>query len=250
MVNYVYIYALEYPLGNIRYIGKAKNPYRRFNRHINDARKYTSSHKLAWIHSLLMEEKLPHLYIIDKIPESEWEEWECRYIKEAKELGCDLTNSTPGGDGLHNPPMEVRKKISDTLKKYFEDHTVWNKGTKGLTKGYPKGKKRSEEDTLAISKRKRELFKERKPWNYGKHLSEEQKEKLRQARLGISSKPRVIIQFDLDGNFIAEFNTMREAMRVNDIGRKTLKKCLNGNHPHDGKYIWRYKDEYETIAVC
>lgn len=47
MDDRVYIYALEYPKGNVRYIGKANNFRKRYKRHIRDAMKYTSSHRLG-----------------------------------------------------------------------------------------------------------------------------------------------------------------------------------------------------------
>ena len=246
MENFVYIYALEFPFGNIRYVGKSKNPNRRFKRHIQDARKYSKSHKLAWIRSLLNIGKLPFLYIIDKVPENEWEYWEQYYIRECELIGFKLTNGTVGGDGNHNPSTEVREKISSSLKSYFSENNVWNKGTVGISSGYPKGKKRSIQDSFLNSERKRNLAKVQKPWNFGKRMSNEQREKLRKARSGIAAFRTEIIQYDLNGNKLCEWESMRSAIKTLGLSRKTLKKCLIGHFPNDGKFIWKYKEgKYE-----
>jgi group I intron endonuclease len=243
MENFVYIYALEYPFGNIRYVGKSKNPNRRFKRHIQDAQKYSSSHKLAWIRSLLNIGKIPCLYIIDKVPENEWEFWEQYYIRECEIIGFKLTNGTRGGDGNHNPSNEVREKISSSLLNYFREHNAWNKGKTGISFGYPKGKSRSTQDAFLNSKRKRELYKSRKPWNFGKKMSLEQREKLSISRSGISPIKRKIVQYDLSGNKLCEWECMRDAINTLGLSRKTLKKCLIGRFENDGKFIWKYKEE-------
>lgn len=53
MERKVYIYSLEYPEDNVRYIGKTINLKQRYRRHIYDSDCKTSSRKLAWIRSLL-----------------------------------------------------------------------------------------------------------------------------------------------------------------------------------------------------
>lgn len=240
MEECVYIYALEYPKGNVRYIGKANNFRKRYRRHIRDAMKYTSSHRLAWIRSILNQGDLPYITIVDRVPKFEWEHWEQYYIKKYREDGYDLVNETIGGDGNFEPPKSVRDKISNTLKEYYKTHEVWNKGTKGVTVGYPKGKKRTKEDAEANSKRKRQYFETHEPWNKGKQLSEAQKLKLSEARKGKSSKPKAIEMYDLQGNKINEFNTIREAVSYTGLGRKTVKKYCRGSYSEG--FVLKYKD--------
>jgi hypothetical protein len=55
---------------------------------------------------------------------------------------------------------------------------------------------------------------------------------------------RNIIKFDLDGNFIKEFNSIREAARV--IGKRqhiTIKRCADGKAYRAYGFQWRYKDD-------
>lgn len=237
---FAYIYTISYPAGNVRYVGKSCNPKKRFRRHIQEARKYTTSHKLAWLRSLLNSGLEPIFEIIDKVPIAQWEEAEKFYISKYKNLGFDLTNGTIGGDGNQDPSQEVRDKISNTLKEYFKENDVWNKGLEGVSCGWTKGKKRSKEFGLADSLRKREEYKTRSQWNKGKPMSDEQKEKVRQARIGISSKPKPFARYTLDGKKLDEWPTMRSAIAEFGLSRKTLHKCLLGKLPNDGQWMWKY----------
>lgn len=81
---------------------------------------------------------------------------------------------------------------------------------------------------------------------FGKRMSNEQREKLRKARSGIAAFRTEIIQYDLNGNKLCEWESMRSAIKTLGLSRKTLKKCLIGHFPNDGKFIWKYKEgKYE-----
>lgn len=115
-MNTVFIYALNDPtrqhLGKTRYIGKAADPYRRYEEHLKTCREKT--HKASWIWSLLRIGQTPILEILDEVPEVEWELWEREWIRLYRALGFRLTNGTDGGEGLKNPSLETRKKMRDS----------------------------------------------------------------------------------------------------------------------------------------
>ncbi|MFC4172644.1 GIY-YIG nuclease family protein [Microvirga sp. GCM10011540] len=86
-----YIYALECPVtGDVRYIGKADRPRVRLRAHINRARSGIENHHSAnWIRSLLAQGQTPKMTILAKVaPGEDWA------------AGADLTNITPGGEGV------------------------------------------------------------------------------------------------------------------------------------------------------
>jgi len=235
-----YIYTIEWPEGNVRYVGKTIHPHRRFKRHIQEARRYTTSHKLAWLRSLLNQGIVPIFTVIVSVPLKDWEGWEKYFIEKYRNWGCDLTNGTIGGDGNQDPSQEVRDKISNTLKEYFKEHDVWNKGFEGVSSGWTKGKKRPVDYKLADSIRKREEYKHREPWNKGKKLSPEQCAKISASRMGIVNISRPIVQYDLQGNKVDEWKNVAQAVRCLGVSRKTLHKCLLGRLPNDGQWIWKY----------
>lgn len=128
MERKVYIYSLEYPEDNVRYIGKTINLKQRYRRHIYDSDCKTSSRKLAWIRSLLNQGIKPIMKVVDEVDEKDSNFWEIYYIALFKSFGFRLTNNTFGGDGLSNPTQEVRKIISEKIKQRAKEKGVWNKG--------------------------------------------------------------------------------------------------------------------------
>lgn len=94
------IYLLKCPKsGAVRYVGKAKDAKARYRQHMYDARVGTKSHKCNWIRSLLVAGLRPTLEIDLVIGDSEdWKQREIERVAHYRAAGCDLTNSTNGGD--------------------------------------------------------------------------------------------------------------------------------------------------------
>lgn len=103
----------------------------------------------------------------------------------------------------------------------------------------------------------RKSHKGKKPWNKGvkglaspmkgKHHTEEAKEKNRQAHLGKVSKKRIpVVQLDLDGNFIREWDSECEASRNGYIQGK-ISACCRGERKTHGGFQWYYKENYEAL---
>lgn len=239
MERFAYIYALEYPEGNIRYIGKTVNLRKRYHRHINDARKYTSSHRLAWIRSILNHNDIPYISIVDKVPLKDWQYWERYYIQYYREQGYNLVNTTDGGDGNQNPSEEIRSKISEGLKEYYIDNSPWNKGLKGVSTGYPKGRKRSEADRQANSERKKQYFAIHSVWNKDKcTLLEPEQNYVGRTDL----KTRHIYQCDLNGVVLKEWRSVSVACHSLGFRRGGIADCLHKGRNSAYGFIWKYVD--------
>ena len=58
----------------------------------------------------------------------------------------------------------------------------------------------------------------------------------------IKTKKRKIIQYDLNNNYINEFNSIREAARFVEIGHYHIINCLKNRQRTAGNFIWKYKD--------
>lgn len=137
------IYALTDPRTNeVRYIGKAVDVGRRLRRHLKDARDGRADHKSRWIASLLREDLIPLVLVLDECDDTIWKVRECYWIAHYRARGVDLTNCKDGGDGLepdavtrakmraaklgkpaHNrgksPGNETRKKQSEAARRKF-----------------------------------------------------------------------------------------------------------------------------------
>ena len=110
------------------------------------------------------------------------------------------------------------KKSEDTKKKISEART---------------GKHHSEDTKRKISEAK---IGEKHPM-FGKHFSAEHKKKIAES-MGVNG----ILQYSKDGEFIAEYQSIRGASRQTDISNSSICQCCKGKYKSAGGYIWRYKD--------
>ena len=80
------------------------------------------------------------------------------------------------------------------------------------------------------------------PWNYGKSFSQETKDKISASLLGVKNKPLCpVIQMDLEGNFIEEFESITEAsIKTNSSLSKICSVC-KGNRKSTNNFKWKYK---------
>jgi hypothetical protein len=119
-MNYTYIYALSDPRTNeIRYVGKANNPKRRYYAHMR-IDKTASNHKVNWVQSLLNIGLKPELIVLEKVSISEWKAKERFYINKYRKK-YKLTNYKDGGEGLG---------FRGNQTSFKKGLTPWNAGTR------------------------------------------------------------------------------------------------------------------------
>lgn len=93
-----YIYGLKDPRdGQIHYVGKADDPERRKQQHIEDIS--TNSARVEWINGLLDNGLEPDVVILEKTSSKEWREAEVYWIALGHEEGWPLVNLHKGGNG-------------------------------------------------------------------------------------------------------------------------------------------------------
>lgn len=111
-----FIYCLCEPRsGEIRYVGKADDPERRFKKHLCNGE---NCHRTAWIRSLAADDIQPALILLEECPKENWQERERHWIAFLRENGADLVNSTDGGDGQspgYVPTQATRIKVGISL---------------------------------------------------------------------------------------------------------------------------------------
>lgn len=162
-MNKTFIYSLNCPFTNIpKYIGKANNVRLRYNGHIHKS-KDANNLKNAWINSLLKNGNKPIVEILDEVNYDEWKFWEMYYISLYKSWGFILKNSTSGGDSTELS-IESRIKISNSKK-----------GKQSPRKGFVLS-----QHTRDLIVANRRSYKGSNNPNFGKHMSEENKEKFKQ----------------------------------------------------------------------
>lgn len=91
--------------------------------------------------------------------------------------------------------------------------------------------------------------------NLGKKHSEETKTKLRNKKMPQIAKEAIakklslpIVQLTLNGKFVREWNSSREATRQLNIKIGALSDCLNKKTQSCNDYIWVFKNEYNPLT--
>lgn len=202
-----HIYTLSHPLtGEVGYVGKSDNPKTRLYGHINE---YAIGEKKDWINAIKELGLNPVVEILDTVERSKWTFWESHYISLLKSWGFSLFNKS-------SKCSEDRKQnISNANKKAFSDPGVRAKISERL-----KGRKLSDETKEKLS---RINSGDGHPF-FGKHLSEEHRDKIRKTHTGRTYSPETI-------------ERMRNAVRpeITQEAKAKMSKYLIGNKRRLGK---------------
>ena len=195
--------------------------------------------------------------ILKECEDEELDYWEKYYIKELNTKVPYGYNMTDGGGGTSGFTVseETKKKMSEKMK----GKTAWNKGKKLSEEHkikiseWKKGKHRSEETKQKISKGKKgkklsdetrkkmsETHKGKTSGMKGKKLSEETRKKLSEKHIN-GKKSKVVLQYDLNGNFVKEWSSIMEVKRQLGISNSNVSDCCRGKQKTCCGYKWRYK---------
>ena len=232
------IYKITNPKGKI-YIGQSiniesrKRIYRYSNSYKNSIgpKLYNSINKHKWenhFHEIIEE------CSIEQLNEREiyWKQYYLDQLGWKNVLFCNIYD-TGGG------PMSEQTKQNIS------------KGKLG-TKGWPKGNKRSEEFKLYIknnterSKKignsiKKNINRNKKISQsmIGKSKTDQHKKNISKNSKGVSRNQKPILQYDLEGNFIKEWPSLKEA--INETKITSIGDCVRNKQKTAGKFIWKFK---------
>lgn len=106
------IYALLCPIvGDVRYIGKAKNADKRLASHFRDARRRVTP-VYSWINKLAKKHLKPVLIVLEDA--ENWEVAEKEWIADARINKCRLLNLADGGNQPKSN-LEARRRAAKTM---------------------------------------------------------------------------------------------------------------------------------------
>jgi hypothetical protein len=241
VINLTNIYALADPRdGYVKYIGKTNNPKVRLWDHEKGGRLYNKTIKERWINKLQRLGLSPLLFIVDEVPESEWEFWEQHYISLFRSWGFKLTNLTLGGVGAVGSKKPLLKGIVLIRKgKTFEEIYGEEKAAY-MRKRISDCRKLEVRDYSYL----REIATKRK----GTKISEEVKSKMKasSANRGLFGgdhwASKSIIQYSRSGEFIKEWDSVAEAARSLGIFASNISVVLHGKEKTAAGFIWRFKN--------
>ena len=196
------------------YIGQTVNPEGRFKNHINDA---INKKDNTYFHRALRKYRLDNwVYCVleDNILRENLNMKEQEWIEYYDSFNSGYNMTVGGGQTIFSE--EVKEKISNSIK----------------------GNHLSEETKKKLS----ESCKGITPWNKGKHLSEETKLKMSVSRKGkkLPQNRKKVSQYDLNGNYIQTFNSLKEAQEKTNIAKSSICTVCRGIRKQAGGFIWKY----------
>ncbi len=164
----------------------------------------------------------------------------------------NLVNMTDGGNGAfglkHSTESKERIRRALVGKSFSEEHKKKISKTrieKGIAIGKNNnmfGKKHTEESKLKMGV------------NIGRKFSEESRKRMSDSHRGLkrteeqkinmslaSTVKKPVIQMDINGIFIAEWDSLRHAARQTNSAQSAISSCCIGNRNHHKGYKWKFK---------
>jgi hypothetical protein len=161
---------------------------------------------------------------INSLNRKDWEPLETYWIEQFKAWGFDIVNTRKkGGMGPEFLSNEAKSKKSKAMMGKTHSKETCLKIKQAL-----KGKKRSKEIGEKISNSKK-----------GKSINLTLTTIHRNTLKNLHSLP--ILQYDLSGNFIKEWNSTQEAASFYNIQKGHICNALNGRSKSSNGFIWKKK---------
>lgn len=258
-VQIICIYLIKSPSGRI-YIGQTWDLNKRYKSGVSPSQRllYRSYQK----HGKENHTKQIIHQLIGEVTQKDLDYWESRYIDLYKADGFDLLNIREGGGNngalsketkelLRQRKMEWVKLNPEKQKTITAAACAANTGkkrsdeTKKLQRDAAKGKPKSEQHKLNVS-----AAKKGKPSPHkGKHFSIEAADRIRAAVKIRNQKKCPIIQYSIQGEFIKEWPSIKDAAESLNISTGTIGGCIRKEKHYKtcGGFIWRYKLDNSPI---
>jgi hypothetical protein len=177
-------------------------------------------------------------YVVDETNEQEWKFWESYWIEQFQQWGFILENKNQGGGGPTQWTEEQKHSINPIRVNKIKNHPTRGSQISSTLKSNNHSQYYTQEVNQKISKGNKGIP---KPFTQ-EHITNMGIAKLKQA------KP--VLQFDLEGNFIREWESKGQAAKsIKQETGKTgnlasqIKDCILGRQKTALGYKWKYKQQ-------
>lgn len=216
------IYYLTYNHEDIPfYIGKSKNCYSRL-----------FAHKKTYGKNIKMIK-------IDKVKNKEWLFWEKYYVSLFKSWGFKLDNKNDGGGGSTKASKEKIQKLKNIKSISILQYDIEG----NFIREWNSGKQYAEENNLINGTAITQCLKGKSPSAYNSLWRYKTNDYPKKINTPIYFKNNFtpVIQYDLKGNFIREWDSILEASRFLNISKQGICNTLKKRAKSSGGFIWEYK---------
>lgn len=186
-------------------------------------------------HRRLRKNQNINIHLLDEV--DDWKFWEGFWIAQFRGWGFILENKNNGGGGVTTHSLKTKNSISNTLKGREFSHITKNKMCMA---------KKGSKDTAETKAKKSKAA-------LGKVKT--QSHRLNLSKSATKSFGKKIIQYDLGGNFIREWDTAKQASKELGLGYTAINHCCRKNFSISSRqrdknkfgkftshsYIWEYK---------
>jgi group I intron endonuclease len=253
------IYEILNIINNKKYIGQSTDIYARWEAHKNQLRRrchFNDRLQNAW-------DKYGgdafRFHILEICPTDSLDEKECFYIDKYETIDCHKGYNLKQGGSGDQVSDESKIKMSESQKKRWTEELRQELSLKYSGKDNPFYGKHHTEETgrkIAEANKKREWLEEskkktsealkgRKPWNTGKTIPQDIKDKISHTLKGRPSPhKKAVVQLTTDSQYIATFDSMAEAMLKTGVNSAYISKCCRGTSKTAGGFKWIYTDKY------
>lgn len=245
-----------------RYIGQSIDIYRRWIQHKSELNRDCHDNDYLQKSWNKYGEDAFEFHILEECNEDELNKQELFYIQKFntsnRNYGYNLEYVC---DGVYVLSEESRQKMSQAqLNRWTEDlRTEWSQKYTGENNPFY-GKHHSEETGQKIAEaNKRRVWSDESKKKISRYLAERNKQKKgttvpQDVRIKISQtlkgRPsptrRAVVQLDLEGNYIASFNSIKEASAATGIATYMIGDCCRKTRVDTQGFIWRYKEDYNA----
>lgn len=186
-----------------------------------------------------------HIILYENLSEDEAKEIEIKLIKELNtqdsRYGYNLCDGGEGVSGWKHTD-EAKRIMSEKASKRTGDKNpnygnYWSDEQKRIA-SEKKKENMSDETRKKLSKSAKERVGIKNPF-FGKHHNKETKEKLS------SYRKRKVRQYNIDGSFIKEHDSIRDAGESVGVNPVAISNCCRGMSKTSAGFMWRYSDKCE-----
>lgn len=222
-MNKEFIYCLKDPRDNlVKYVGKSNNPKKRLKEHISES-KTKKTKKERWINKLLKLGIEPTLEILKEINVGESLIWEPFFIKKFKQEGNILVNDDENGLGTAGGKgKKILKKIQEQSKIKVNQYDTNGNFIQSFESFRDAGKSLNINHGN-ISRCCSGIYKHTGGYIFKKENDKENINSLKH----INARPKIVIEFDLNGNKINEYKSISEASKQTKIDSGNISKVCN-----------------------
>ena len=225
------IYKFENNINHMIYIGQAIDLENRYNKHIRNIRdkKHQEDFYLALREYGIENFSYEILESFESYDRETLNSLECYYIDFYNSMKPNGYNMVPGGSNGAGLAMGKKIQQFDMYGQFIAEYPS------ALQAAYSTG---IEHSSICACARGQNLHTKTFQWKYNdsnKIITDIS------AQIKLSHTP--IWQYDLQGNFIQEFSSYKDALDSIDVASSSLCNCLKGKYNSCGGFLWSYANQ-------